>query len=43
MNTLSLTIYALIWPLIVLVVMLVIGRSFFAEWRVARREGKDLI
>ncbi len=43
MTTLALTVYVLVWPLVVLVVMGVIGRAFFAEWREARRSGQDLI
>ena len=43
MTTTTLTLYVLIWPAIVAVVLLVIGRAFLAEWRASRREGRDLI
>lgn len=43
MSTVTLTAYALMWPAIVLVVMIVIGRAFFTEWREARRSGRDLV
>lgn len=43
MKTELLTVYVLIWPAIVAVVLFVIGRGFFKEWWTARREGRDLI
>ncbi len=43
MSTITLTVYTLIWPAIVLVVMGIIGRAFISEWLAAKREGKDLI
>lgn len=43
MTVLAMTIYALIWPVIVALVMFFIGRAFFAEWAEARRNGEDLI
>lgn len=43
MSTLALTIYVLMWPVLVAVVMAVIGRGFLREWLDARRRGDDLI
>lgn len=43
MTTLMLTTYVLIWPVIVAAVLFVLCRGFFAEWRAARREGRDII
>lgn len=41
--TIGLTIYMLMWPVIVAVTMFVIARGFFKDWREARREGRPLI
>lgn len=38
-----LTIYFLVWPVIVAAVLFYIARGFFADWREARREGRRLI
>lgn len=35
--------YVLIWPALVAGVLFVISRAFVAEWREARREGRDII
>ncbi|GAA1109717.1 MULTISPECIES: putative transporter small subunit [Nesterenkonia] len=43
MSTLALTLYTLMWPMIVLVVMGVIGYAFFTDFKEARRSGKDII
>ncbi|MFX1757839.1 membrane protein [Rhodococcus gordoniae] len=43
MNMLTLTIYVLIWPVLVAGVLAVLCRGFFEEWLQARRDGKDLI
>lgn len=43
MSTLSLTIYVLVWPVLVTVVLGVLCRGFFKEWFEARRNGEDLI
>lgn len=43
MATAALTLYTLIWPVVVAVVMVVIGTAFFREWRSARRNGVDII
>lgn len=43
MNPLWLSIYVLIWPVLVAGVLFVISRAFFAEWREAREEGRDII
>ena len=43
MSPLFLTIYVLIWPAIVAVVLWVLVSAFFKEWRSARREGRPLI
>lgn len=39
----TLTVYSLVWPVLVAVVMTVIGRSFFKEWKEARDEGISLV
>ncbi|MCW4467005.1 putative transporter small subunit [Glutamicibacter sp. MNS18] len=43
MSVLALTIYALIWPVVVALVMFFIARAFLSEWREARRNGEDLV
>jgi hypothetical protein len=43
MSTVALTLYVLVWPALVAVVLAVIGRGFFREWLEARREGRDII
>lgn len=43
MSTLALTIYVLVWPVIVAAVLFVISRGFLREWAEARREGRDVI
>lgn len=43
MSTTVLTIYVLMWPVIVAAVLFVISRGFFTEWAAARREGRDLV
>jgi hypothetical protein len=43
MQTVFLTAYVLVWPLIVAAVLLVISRAFLREWREARRSGEDLV
>lgn len=43
MNPAILTLYVLIWPVLVAAVLFVIGRAFAREWACARREGRDLI
>jgi len=43
MTTIALTIYVLIWPLIVATVLGILGTAFFREWAAARREGRPLV
>lgn len=43
MTTIALTVYVLAWPVVVAIVLAVIGRGFYLEWRGARRRGEDLI
>lgn len=43
MSTTALTVYVLMWPAIVAIVLFIISRAFFAEWREARRNGEDII
>lgn len=43
MSTVALTIYVLIWPVLVAVIMAVIGVAFVKEWRHAKRTGEDII
>ncbi|SMY12713.1 putative transporter small subunit [Brevibacterium jeotgali] len=39
----TLTAYSLVWPVLVAVVMTIIGRSFFKEWKEAHDEGISLV
>ncbi|MCH1882359.1 putative transporter small subunit [Agrococcus sp. ARC_14] len=41
--TIALTIYFLVWPVIVAGVLFVICRAFFREMREAKREGRPII
>lgn len=41
--TIALTIYILIWPVIVAGVLFGISRSFIRELREARREGRSIV
>lgn len=41
--TVGLTIYFMMWPLVVAGIMFVIGRAFYREWAQARREGRTII
>ncbi|SFS14216.1 hypothetical protein SAMN04487783_1794 [Agrococcus baldri] len=41
--TIALTIYFLVWPVIVAGVLFVIARGFFRELRAAKREGRPII
>lgn len=43
MSITALTIYVLMWPAIVAVVLAVICTGFVREMRAAKRKGKDLI
>jgi hypothetical protein len=43
MDVFFLTLYVLIWPIVVAGVLFVICRAFFREWREARRDGRPLI
>lgn len=43
MSTLALTVYVLIWPVLVAGVLAALCRAFFKEWLQARRDGEDLI
>lgn len=43
METLLLTIYVLMWPVLVLVVFGVLLRGYYADWQKARDEGRDMI
>lgn len=43
MSALWLTVYVLVWPVIVAGTLIYIARAFFSEWRQARREGKRMI
>nr|WP_227993532.1 putative transporter small subunit [Pseudactinotalea sp. HY160] len=38
-----LTVYILMWPVIVAGVLFVLCRGFMKEWLEARREGRDII
>ncbi|ACS31457.1 putative transporter small subunit [Micrococcus luteus] len=41
--TLGLTLYVLMWPVIVLAVLITVAAAFFKDWRDARREGRSII
>ncbi|WP_210747331.1 putative transporter small subunit [Nocardia speluncae] len=41
--TALLTLYVVIWPLIVTGVLFVIVRAFVREWREAKAQGRDII
>ncbi|WP_258308787.1 MULTISPECIES: putative transporter small subunit [unclassified Streptomyces] len=41
--TAALSVYVLMWPVIVAVILFVISRGFFREWADARRNGRDMI
>ena len=43
MNTVFLTVYVLIWPVLVAATLFVITRGVIREWMEARRNGEDLI
>lgn len=43
MTTFWLTLYVLIWPVLVAGTLWVVARAFLAEWRQARREGRSII
>lgn len=43
MSTFAITIYVLMWPLIVFGVMSVIGYAFFADWKKSHDSGEDII
>ncbi len=43
MSTTLLTFYVLMWPALVAIVLVVISRAFFTEWRQARQRGEDII
>ncbi|GAA5229843.1 putative transporter small subunit [Arthrobacter cryoconiti] len=43
MNEIFLTLYVLVWPVVVLGVLWVLGRAFIKEILQARREGRSLI
>lgn len=42
-STVLLTLYVLIWPVIVAATLTLIIRAFFKDWREARREGRSII
>ncbi|MFJ2765710.1 putative transporter small subunit [Streptomyces prasinus] len=39
----ALSVYVLMWPVVVAVVLFVISRGFLHEWLEARRDGRDMI
>lgn len=43
MSITALTVYVLMWPVIVAVILGVIGTGFVREMRAAKRKGEDLI
>ncbi|MCV9995676.1 putative transporter small subunit [Paeniglutamicibacter sp. ZC-3] len=43
MSVFWLTVYVLIWPLVVGGTLFVIVRAFYREWRQARAEGRGMV
>ena len=43
MATFWLTVYVLVWPVIVAGVLVRISRGFFSDWRQSRKEGRSII
>ena len=43
MESILLTAYVLVWPLVAGIVLFVISFAFIREWREAKREGRDII
>ncbi|WP_211090399.1 putative transporter small subunit [Nesterenkonia sedimenti] len=43
METILLTLYVLVWPVIVLAVLGILVKGFIVDWRQARRDGESLI
>ncbi|MGF7123597.1 putative transporter small subunit [Rhodococcus sp. TAF43] len=43
MNTVFLTVYVLIWPIVVAATLFVITRGAVREWAAARRKGERLV
>lgn len=43
MGVIGLTVYFLMWPVLVGATMFVIARGFFKDWREARKKGKSII
>lgn len=43
MNAALLTVYVLIWPVLVAATLFVITRGVIREWVAARRTGRDLV
>lgn len=41
--TILLTVYALIWPVTVAVILFLISKGFYQDWREARKEGRTLV
>lgn len=42
-STIALTVYVLMWPVIVAGVIAVIATAYFREWKEAREAGEDII
>ncbi|WP_164512809.1 putative transporter small subunit [Leucobacter chromiireducens] len=42
-NTVLLTLYVLMWPVLVAGTLTVIVRAFVREWREAKRDGRSMI
>jgi len=42
-ETILLTAYVLVWPVLVAVTLTIIVRAFVKEWRKAKREGRAII
>ncbi|MGO3757942.1 MAG: putative transporter small subunit [Agrococcus casei] len=43
MGVIGLTVYFLMWPVLVSATMFVIARGFFKDWREARKNGESII
>lgn len=43
MNVFLMTAYMLVWPVLVVIMMVVIGRGVIQDFRRARRRGEDVV
>lgn len=43
LTTVALTVYVLMWPVLVAIMMFIIGRGFYKDWKNARDRGVDIV